>query len=90
MYAFNTWQVCYWYVVNVHEGVKCQKIFFTILQHFELSQFSMNAHMDNSAYILNQLLIELSVYHLNTWHVCYRHIEDGIEKFNVEKMIWPN
>ena len=41
-----------------------KKLFLTNLQHFELSQFLSNAH------------IELSVYSFDTWQVCYRHIVD--------------
>ena len=42
-------------------------LFLTNLQHFELSQFLSNAHID---------LWVISVYSFDTWQVCYRHIVD--------------
>ena len=56
-----------------------KKLFLTNLQHFELSQFSSNAHIDLWVIVHtlgNQLLLELSVYSFDTWQVCYKHIVD--------------
>ena len=48
MYPFNTLQIGYRHIVDVHEGVLMPKILFlTNLQHFELSQFSSNALIDS-------------------------------------------
>ena len=48
------------------------KIFLTSLQHFELSQFSFNAHIDVWVIVHTlcyQLLLELSVYLFDTCQV---------------------
>ena len=45
LFSFDTGSLCYRHIVDVHEGVKCQKVFLTNLQHFELSQFLSNAHI---------------------------------------------
>ena len=52
-------------------------IFLTNLQHFELSQFSSNAHIDLWVIVhtlRNQLLLELSVYSFETWQVLPKNI----------------
>ena len=46
MYPFNTLKVRYRHIEDVHEDVYAEKIIFDNLQHFELSKFSTNAHIE--------------------------------------------
>ena len=69
----------------------CMKIFLgeifflTILQRFELSQFSFTLHVEQWHIVptlLNQLLQEFTVYPLNILQLSFRHIEDVHEDFS--------
>ena len=54
MYPFNTLQICYRHIEDVHEGIICRKkIFLTNLQHSQLSQFPTIVHIDYLTIDLN-------------------------------------
>ena len=46
VYHFNTLQICYRHMVDVHEELICRKNILTNLQHFQLIQFSTIVHID--------------------------------------------
>ena len=69
----------------------CMNIFLdekkkiTILQRFELSQFSFTLHIEKWHIVpslSNQLLQEFTVYPLNILQLSFRHIEDVHEDFS--------
>ena len=81
---FNTLQICYRHIEDVHEEVWCRKnIFWQTYRVFLLSHFSMTAPSNwwLIVYTLwNQLLLELSLDLFNTLKICCRHIEDMHEE----------
>ena len=89
---FNTLQICYRHIEDVHEEDWCRKIIFlTNLQGLLLSHFSMTTPSNwwLIVYTLwNQLLLELSLDLFNTLQIWYRHIEDVHEEVWCRKIIF--
>ena len=89
---FNTSQICYRHIEDVHEEVWCRKKYFLInLQAFFPSHFSMTAPSNwwLIVYTLwNQLLLELSLDLFNTLEICCRHTEDVHEEVWCRKNIF--
>ena len=77
---FNTLQICYRHIEDVHEEVWCYKnIFWQTYGVFNLSHFQTTA--PSKLWLIvhtlwNQLLLQLSLNLFSILQICYRHIED--------------
>ena len=73
MYPFNTFQICYRHIEDVHEEFICRffvLFFLQIYSVFNLANLSPLYLMGNSAYFVKSTPPRS----LSTWRVCYRHI----------------
>ena len=88
---FNTLQICYRHIEDVHEEVWCWKsIFWQTYRVFNLVIFRLApSKWCLIVYTLwNQLLLELSRDLFNTMKICCRHIEDVHEEVWCRKNIF--